>query len=203
MSEPVAYFCPHGCGCLWRENRDGSMSLYGRNSKSCEKCERLPLNSLLPLYSFDTIAALLDERERLIAALEVVPGPITQQDLDWGVAVHYKNAMQEIKALKAERDALMSLIRDEIDENGRLRVLGGAAADENITAMIERVIAERGSFEALWRSTMDVLEAERAERDALARDAARLREGMLHFVEYGYNREVASALAAMKGASDE
>ena len=54
----------------------------------------------------DTIAALLAERERLISALEVVPGPITQEDLDWGVAVHYKNAMQEIEARKDERDAL-------------------------------------------------------------------------------------------------
>ena len=49
----------------------------------------------------------------------------------------------------------------------------------------------------------DLIAALLDERDALARDAARLREGMLHFVEYGYNREVASALAAMKGASDE
>ena len=38
--------------------------------------------------------------------------------------------------------------------------------------MIESLIAERDSFETLWRSTMDVLEAERAERDALAKDAA-------------------------------
>lgn len=32
--------------------------------------------------------------------------------------------------------------------------------------MIESLIADRDSFETLWRSTMDVLEAERAERDA-------------------------------------
>ena len=32
--------------------------------------------------------------------------------------------------------------------------------------MIESLLAERDSFETLWRSTMDVLETERAERDA-------------------------------------
>lgn len=32
--------------------------------------------------------------------------------------------------------------------------------------LIKSLLAERDSFEALWRSTMDVLEAERAERDA-------------------------------------
>lgn len=58
------------------------------------------------IVAADMIDALLAERERLISALEVVPGPITQEDLDWGVAVHYKNAMQEIEALKDERDAL-------------------------------------------------------------------------------------------------
>ena len=36
-----------------------------------------------------------------------------------------------------------------------------AAAD-----LIEALLAERDSFEALWRSTMDVLEAERKERDS-------------------------------------
>ena len=92
----------------------------------------------------DLIDALLNEVERLNSPV----------------------VLSEWQKLVAERDALMSLIRDEIDENTRLRVLGGAAADENITAMMERVIAERGSFEALWRSTMDVLETERAERDA-------------------------------------
>lgn len=50
-SEPVAYFCPAGCGCAWRDNGDGSMSLLGANSKSCKTCERLPLDRLTPVYA--------------------------------------------------------------------------------------------------------------------------------------------------------
>ena len=119
----------------------------------------------------DLIAALLDEVERLNSPV----------------------VLSEWQKLVAERDALMSLIRDEIDENTRLRVLGGAAADENITAMIERVIAERGSFEALWRSTMDVLEAERAERAALARDARELLAQMRHIRTHLYAATVQRA----------
>lgn len=124
----------------------------------------------------DLIAALLDEVERLNS-------PVVQSE--W-------------QKLVAERDALMSLIRDEIDENTRLRVLGGAAADENITAMMERVIAER---------------------DALARDATRYRwlrqpnplHREAHIAVLTHNggwvasEEKADAAidAAMKGASDE
>jgi hypothetical protein len=46
----VAYMCPNGCGCLWRDNKDETMSLYGPNSKSCAVCEFLPLDKLTPLY---------------------------------------------------------------------------------------------------------------------------------------------------------
>ncbi len=48
---PTAYACPVGCGCLWRDNQDGTMSLFGENSKSCSVCEWLPLAKLTPLYS--------------------------------------------------------------------------------------------------------------------------------------------------------
>ena len=47
--KPVA-MCPNGCGCLWRNNEDGTMSLYGTNSKSCEVCEFLPWDKLTALY---------------------------------------------------------------------------------------------------------------------------------------------------------
>lgn len=47
---PYAYACPEKCGCIWRDNNDGSMSLFGKNSKSCEVCEFLPLDKLIPLY---------------------------------------------------------------------------------------------------------------------------------------------------------
>jgi hypothetical protein len=50
------------------------------------------------------------------------------------------------RAIAAERDGLMQTLRDEIDENLRLRELGGAMPDENITAMTERLIRERDQF---------------------------------------------------------
>lgn len=57
-----------------------------------------------------------------------------------------KALVREIRAAldeaAGERDGLMQTLRDEIDENLRLRELGGAMPDENITAMTERVIRE-------------------------------------------------------------
>ncbi len=50
--------------------------------------------------------------------------------------------------LKRERDGLMQTLRDEIDENLRLRELGGAMPGENITAMTERLIRERNALRA-------------------------------------------------------
>jgi chorismate mutase len=124
----------------------------------------------------DLIDALLNEVERLNSPV----------------------VLSEWQKLVAERDALMSLIRDEIDENTRLRVLGGAAADEGITAFLERVIAER---------------------DALARDAARYRwlrqpnplHREAHIAVLTHNggwvaseeKADAAFAAAMKGASGE
>jgi hypothetical protein len=51
-----------------------------------------------------------------------------------------------VRGIMAERDALMQTLRDEIGENLRLRELGGALPDENITAMTERLILERDQF---------------------------------------------------------
>ena len=65
--------------------------------------------------------------------------------------------MRDISALLAERAGLLQTIRDEIDENLRLRELGGALPDENITAMTERLIRERAELLA---------RVEAAERDA-------------------------------------
>lgn len=48
---PLAYLCPAGCGCTWRDNGDGSMSLYGPSSRSCAACETMPLSKLLPVYT--------------------------------------------------------------------------------------------------------------------------------------------------------
>lgn len=47
----LAYLCPAGCGCTWRDNGDGSMSLYGPSSRSCAACETMPLSKLLPVYT--------------------------------------------------------------------------------------------------------------------------------------------------------
>lgn len=44
-----------------------------------------------------------------------------------------------VRGVLAERDALIQTLRDEIDENLRLRELGCALPDENITAMPEHV----------------------------------------------------------------
>jgi hypothetical protein len=62
---PVAYACPSRCGCIWRDNEDGTMSLFGPNSKSCLVCEFLPLTRLVPLYDGEAIdAATCDGLER-------------------------------------------------------------------------------------------------------------------------------------------
>ncbi len=42
--------CPAGCGCIWRDNLDGSMSL-GVSQRSCTTCEYLPFSKLIPLFS--------------------------------------------------------------------------------------------------------------------------------------------------------
>lgn len=58
------------------------------------------------------------------------------------------NACADWLTLKAERDGLMQTLRDEMDENLRLRELGGALPEENITAMTERLIRERNALRA-------------------------------------------------------
>ena len=40
------YVCPAGCGCKWRDNKDGTMSLYDGDQQSCDVCEKLPLGEL-------------------------------------------------------------------------------------------------------------------------------------------------------------
>lgn len=43
------YVCPAGCGCKWRDNGDGTMSLFDRNQASCRICEPLALSELIPV----------------------------------------------------------------------------------------------------------------------------------------------------------
>lgn len=47
---PDLTMCPAGCGCLWRDNGDGTMSLFGPNSRSCSVCEPLAWDRLVPLH---------------------------------------------------------------------------------------------------------------------------------------------------------
>lgn len=42
----TSYMCPDGCGCKWRDNEDGTMSLFDADQKSCSVCEYLPLSKL-------------------------------------------------------------------------------------------------------------------------------------------------------------
>jgi hypothetical protein len=52
---PYAYVCPLGCGCLWRDNHDGTMSLFS-NQNSCKHaggCEYMSLSQLTPLFVRD------------------------------------------------------------------------------------------------------------------------------------------------------
>ena len=61
--KPFAYGCPAGCGCLWRDNEDGTMSLFGASSISCNACESQPLQGLVKLYLYppkDMAAAVMD-----------------------------------------------------------------------------------------------------------------------------------------------
>lgn len=71
------------------------------------------------------------------------------------------------RMVKAETEValLHAAMRDEMDEGLRLRELGGALPDENITAMTERVIAER-----------DELRTRRMVDDFVKRDAYRYRK---------------------------
>jgi len=71
------------------------------------------------------------------------------------------------RMVKAETEValLHAAMRDEMDEGLRLRQLGGALPDENITAMTERVIAER-----------DELRTKRMVDDFVKRDAYRYRK---------------------------
>lgn len=63
------------------------------------------------------------------------------------------------EALMVERDGLMQTLRDEIDENLRLRALGGAGPDENITAMTERLIRELEAHRLYARALCKAVDA--------------------------------------------
>ena len=54
FGKPYAYICPVGCGCLWRDNGDNTMSLFNGSQVSCKHeggCEWMPISKLLPLWA--------------------------------------------------------------------------------------------------------------------------------------------------------
>ena len=64
-----------------------------------------------------------------------------------------------VRELRTERDGLMQTLRDEMDENLRLRELGGALPDENITAMTERLIRELEAHRLYARALCKAVDA--------------------------------------------
>jgi len=54
----------------------------------------------------------------------------------------------QIEALQLTKAGLIDSLREEMDEGLRLRELGGALPNENITAMTERLIGERAALAA-------------------------------------------------------
>jgi len=54
LGKAVYGLCPAGCGCIWRDNFDGTMSL-GMNQRSCKVCEPKPFADLIPLYAQDEV----------------------------------------------------------------------------------------------------------------------------------------------------
>lgn len=64
-------------------------------------------------------------------------------NMDWPL---FEQAANEIAWLRNAHQTMTDAFRDEMDENLRLRDLGGALPDENITAMTERVIRERDEW---------------------------------------------------------
>ena len=63
-------------------------------------------------------------------------------------AAALRGVSEELARVTADARALKETLHDEMAENLRLRELGGAKPDENITAMTERVIAERDALAA-------------------------------------------------------
>ncbi len=68
-----------------------------------------------------------------------------------------REAAADIERLWASERALIEAMRDEIDEGLRLRELGGAMPDENITVMTERLIKERLNLAAMLRKCAHAL----------------------------------------------
>lgn len=60
LEASFAYGCPVHCGCLWRDNGDGTMSLFDSSQKSCQVCEPMPLEELVSMSISDHL--YIDQR---------------------------------------------------------------------------------------------------------------------------------------------
>jgi hypothetical protein len=72
QAQPFAYVCPANCGCMWRDNQDGTMSLFGKRSQSCEVCETLALSALTPVYIAAGQCASIEDATNPVADPEYV-----------------------------------------------------------------------------------------------------------------------------------
>ena len=99
QGDPAAYICQAGCGCLWRDNKDGSMSLFNGRQKSCEVCEVTPLAKMTPLYTHPSSGPATDaEVASLLSAIrgasEVI---LATARLDGVEAGPYKSSIARIQ----------------------------------------------------------------------------------------------------------
>jgi len=120
------------------------------------------------------------EVERLVREFEYAAGPYGHDLVGvCGSRFATRAALLDyVRGVMAERDALMQTLRDEIGENLRLRELGGALPDENITAMTERLIRERDQFRDAAKMvpvgwTLVPIEPTRGMLDAYVKNGAR------------------------------
>ena len=88
------------------------------------------------------------EAERLADDAEHLAGWLERRSMTEAAATTRKQAaeLRRLSAVERARDELQEAMYDEIAEGLRLRELGGAGPDENITAMTERVIRERDAL---------------------------------------------------------
>ncbi len=71
-----------------------------------------------------------------------------EQALRFEAAAALEQQAAQIEALQLTKAGLIDSLREEMDEGLRLRELGGALPNENITAMTERLIGERAALAA-------------------------------------------------------
>jgi hypothetical protein len=65
------------CGCLWRDNLDGTVSLFDAQQKSCENCEMLPTAAVCIVEWFKSHAEPMQSRQA--AASEARIAELEQQ----------------------------------------------------------------------------------------------------------------------------